>query len=854
MTGKIYFRPVIPILVSMILGLVCGSWLPDHKVYAYFVILVSAALILYFILQRKPPLILPVILFFAFGYLSLQPWAAPKFPSNHVVNFLDLQKWRIVGLIDENPITYKNRLKFILQIMTLGEDKDNNFSVTGKIGVTVRGNFPNLSIGDKVSFSGKLRSIRNFKNPGGFDYKKYMAFKKIWVTSYVRGKDLIVIKRNSTKGINKIIAHARSKISNLIDNTVEGDNGGVLKALIIGDRNSISENLKEAFKRAGVSHILAISGLHIGIIATVAFFFIKWILSYFKYFLWNALIIKVAAILSLFPVFIYGLLSGLSPSTQRAVIMVTVFLMSFLFEREHDPINTLAIAAMIILVAHPPSLFSISFQLSFIAVLAIIYGLSRIHTKSMIRKQGLFQLWGKAYLFLLTSLFAVLGTLPLLMLYFNQVSFIGLLANFLVVPLIGFIVVPLGLFSVLLYPVSVYGATWCINANSELLAKALDIVVWFSNLPFASIKTLTPTYFEICCYYLLGWTVLNLFGLHYENVGEKDNVFSGSDQIDKKLKLKGKLNNSRSKKVLAVAIVVIIACAADTCYWFYNRFWHDDLRITIIDVGQGSSVLVEMPEGFNLLIDGGGFSDNSFFDVGERVIAPLLWRKKIKTIDTVILSHPNSDHLNGLLYITENFNVKRVWANCDTVDTIGYRKFIEIIKKKAIHMPEFKDISRTQIINGAQLKILYPPDDYTDNKRKWSNLNNNSLVIKVKFGLKSFLFPGDIMNKAEKELVLISGDDLISTVLIAPHHGSKTSNSESFIDSVNPEIVIFSSDRRNKYRFPHSSVLKKYRERGCRILHTDSHGAVTIYSDGKSIEVSSTIAASHEFPVVPTEQ
>ncbi len=259
-------------------------------------------------------------------------------------------------------------------------------------------------------------------------------------------------------------------------------------------------------------------------------------------------------------------------------------------------------------------------------------------------------------------------------------------------------------------------------------------------------------------------------------------------------------------------------------------------------MGQGSSALVEMPEGFNLLIDGGGFSDNSVFDIGERVIAPLLWRKKIKTIDTIILSHPNSDHLNGLLYIAENFNVKRVWANCDIADTIGYRKFMEIIKKKAIHMPEFKDISRTHFINGAQLDFLYPPSDYMDNnKRTWSNLNNNSLVIKVEFGSKSFLFPGDIMTKAEKELVAISGDNLKSDILIAPHHGSKTSNSEFFIDSVNPEIVIFSSGWRNRYRFPQPSVLEKYKERGCRILRTDSHGAVTISTDGNSLEVLPTI-------------
>lgn len=627
MTSRIYSRPVIPMLVSMILGLACGSWLPGYEVCAYFIILICTGLIIYFILQRKTALILPVILFFAFGYISLQPWIAPKFPSNHITNFLDSQKRKIVGLIDENPIIYKDRLKFILQTKTLGEDKDKNFPVTGKILVTVRGNFPKIAVGDKVSFTGKIRSIRNFKNPGGFDYKKYMAFKKIWGTSYVQGEDL-VIKKHSKTGMGGAIEDFRSKISDLIDNTGKDDKKGVLKALIIGDRNSISKNLQEAFNRAGVGHILAISGLHIGIVATVAFFFFKWIFSYFKFLLWNALTLKVAAILSLFPVVIYGLLSGMSPSTQRAVIMVTVFLMTFLFEREHDPINTLAIAAMIILVVHPPSLFSISFQLSFIAVLAIIYGLSRIHVKSVIRKEGYFQVQKKVYLFLLTSLFAILGTLPLVMLYFNQISLVGFLANLLIIPIIGFVVVPLGLFSVLLYPATTYGATWCINASSELLAKALDIVMWFSNLPFASIKTVTPTYFEICCYYILGWAVLNLFGIYYENADKKNKLPGKADLINNKMELRKQSTAYRKKKVLFVAIVVIIAGVADTCYWLYNRFWHDDLRITVIDVGQGSSTLLEMPKGFNLLIDGGGFPDNSTFDAGERVVAPLLWRKK----------------------------------------------------------------------------------------------------------------------------------------------------------------------------------------------------------------------------------
>ncbi|MBU4420081.1 MAG: DUF4131 domain-containing protein [Proteobacteria bacterium] len=191
MTSRIYSRPVIPVLASMILGLAFGSWLPGYEVCAYFIILICTGLIIYFILQRKTALILPVILFFAFGYLSLQSWIAPKFPSNHIINFLDSQKRKIVGLIDENPIIYKDRLKFILQTKTLGEDKDKNFPVTGKILVTVRGNFPKIAVGDKVSFTGKIELTRISKIQEDLTIKNTWHLKRSGGLHMSRGKILL---------------------------------------------------------------------------------------------------------------------------------------------------------------------------------------------------------------------------------------------------------------------------------------------------------------------------------------------------------------------------------------------------------------------------------------------------------------------------------------------------------------------------------------------------------------------------------------------------------------------------------------------------------------------------------------
>lgn len=387
----------------------------------------------------------------------------------------------------------------------------------------------------------------------------------------------------------------------------------------------------------------------------------------------------------------------------------------------------------------------------------------------------------------------------------------GLFANVIVVPLIGFIVVPVGLLSVFLYPLTILGASYGLDICSLVLEQTLYIVNFFAELPFAAIKTITPTVVEICCFYVLFWAILNL--------------------------------KHRQKSVFLAAALSILVLSADTYYWLHHRFWHDDLRISIIDVGHGNASLLELPKGYTILIDGGGFSDNAVFDVGARIVAPFLWRRKIKTVDTMILSHPNSDHINGLIYIAENFHVKNVWTNNQGSKNVGYQDFLRVIKKNRIHMPEYEEIFGRHRVNGVCLDIFYPPVDFIDRQKhdRWRDANNNSLVIKVTFGSKSVLFPGDIKARAEEALVAMAESQIDSTVLIAPHHGSKTSNSRLFIEKVCPETVIISSGWKGRFGFPHPSVLKRYRQKGCRVLGTSRHGAITLLTDGKTLSSKTTL-------------
>lgn len=261
-------RPVIYLLLALIVGILSGSAFPDHRILTGFVILICVSFIVRWLIQKKPAFLWLVLFCFAWGYFSVQPFASPRFPPNHVINFTDKYKWLIIGVIDEKPIKSENRLKFNLEVETLGS---NRTPVTGKIRVSTSGNVPELSRGDKISFVAMVKSIRNFGNPGGFDYERYMAFKRVWATAYVHESyGIDILEKGPEKGR---LEDFRGKISALIDETKPGKHIGILKAMIIGDKGEISQSLREDFSRAGIAHLLAISGLHIGIIAGLAFIF-----------------------------------------------------------------------------------------------------------------------------------------------------------------------------------------------------------------------------------------------------------------------------------------------------------------------------------------------------------------------------------------------------------------------------------------------------------------------------------------------------------------------------------------------------------------------------------------------------
>ncbi|MFH0998197.1 MAG: DNA internalization-related competence protein ComEC/Rec2 [Pseudomonadota bacterium] len=823
-----YSRPLAALLGGLMAGILVGSEAPDHWMWVWPVVLVGISGISYGIIRSSPIWLAPLILFVAAGYISIQPWVTTQLPDHHISHFITASSWNISGILDAPAWIDNQRQKFDLTVETL--ERDNSIiPVTGKLRVTLEGEPLDLNMGDRIRFTGRISPLRNFQNPGGFDYRQFMAFNGIYGSAFVQSSE---IKQAAPHrgGFLQWVYRIRKTISRTLDDIGEADERAVLKALLIGERSDVSDRITENFSKTGVIHLLSISGLHVGIVAMTSFFIFRWTFSWFPFFLWRAWTRKSAAILSMVPVLVYGLISGMSPSTQRSVIMIIIFLMTFLIHKEHESINTLATAAILILMVHPPSLFAISFQLSFASVFAILYFLPRFWQPdddvSDIRKR----IKNYVYSSLWVTLSATLGVQPLVMVYFNQISLISPVANFILIPIVGFGVVPLGLVCAGISLISPIASLWGLQLCAAILKLSLNIADFFAALPFSAIKTITPSLLEVICVYMLLLTLMTL---------KKKPVLDS--QLLRALSIRNKESLSAGVKnmlrVLSVASAIVLGL--DALYWGYQRFFRSDFRVTVLDVGQGTASLLEFPKGPVMLIDAGGFSGFSAFDMGKMVVAPLLWRKKIRSVDIIVLSHANSDHVNGMIYIAGHFHVKAFWTNTEPEDSAGYRRFMDVLLEQSLFAADFKTFPRHHEINGVSLDIVNPPPDFLERRQMetWRDINNNSLVVHARFGNVTLLFPGDIKSGAEKEMVARYGDRLQSRVLVAPHHGSKSSSSAVFVETIQPRIVIFTTGLNNRFNFPYPSVIKRYGDMGATLLNTATHGAIQICTDGNALTI-----------------
>lgn len=856
-------RPIIPLLAALVSGITCSSIFPIPDLPVQVCLIVSILLILVGFSKKWNHVCRFAILFslFALGILEMNLSLHLHVGSEHITNHLGDEKIMVEGVVCESPQVSSEKTELIIRasrILINGQYQ----SVSGCLLLTIREPDP-FRYGDVIRFQSKLRLPHNFHNPGGFDYERYLRFRGILVRGFINDRrDIVIMRRDMGNPFRNRLEQFRDFIRETIMTSAPGTEGAIIRAMILGDQKEIPKEVMEKFNRTGTTHIIAISGFNIGIVAVFSLFLVRLFLKSSEYILLRWDITRISTLCSILIIILYTFIAGLGISVIRASIMVVLFMFAILINRERDLYNTLAAAAFCILILTPYSLFDVSFQLSFMAVASLLFLTpkltallppSPVKVSSTMRYEFMGHLqWAlrSIGIFFFASLCATLGTLPLILLYFNRLSLVTLAANFVVVPILGIIAIPFCLLIVLTAPISTSIADIIIRVSACLVRVSLSLVDWFSALPWSSVYVTTPTLLEIAAFYLL-----------LGSVGYWLDQWIGRQEIPSPKKL-------LSWKIIPVCLIFFFIGNAIQLH--LRGLQQGILSLTAIDVGQGSATLIRFPGGKRLLVDGGGFFDDTF-DVGKYVLAPFLWHERIDRVDAVALTHPHPDHLQGLLFILENFHVREVWTNGRAVDLPLYRSFCDIVRERGITLKVLSDRSPDIETSGVTIRILNPPSpapiapdrgaghsvpaDYhayhaadrdelsrgphTIGKRSayLDEINDGSLVMKLSFGRRSFFLPGDISETSERRLVR-SGADLNSDVLFVAHHGGVHSSTMPFIEKVKPEIAIVSCGFKNVFRFPHADVIGRLERMQSRVYRTDRNGAITVMTDGNDLRTS----------------
>ena len=645
--------------------------------------------------------------------------------------------------------------------------------------------YDNLNSGNKIYLTGSYQKGRERRNPGEFNYDKYLKSNGITGLFIAYQTDSINILSNQNNIFKTLLHSVRKEIDKTIHDLHTPQTAGLLRGLILADRSEIDYETKNEFINSGVVHILAVSGLHVGYVLIIFIF------------IFGRFGIYLRSILTILGLLAFMFLTGVPPSVFRATLMAVVIIKSFLSNRSTNIINSISIAAFVILIINPNEIYNPGFQLSFSAVLAI--GVLYPHFQKMIFKLHLKHKWLEyILLFFGVSLSAQIGTLPFTLAYFSKLSVVALFANLLVIPAVGviigiaFITIFVGSFS---YGLAIYFAA----ANDLFSGWMIAFIKYTGSLDYSFLWIRNYSLYDAIIFYV--GLIMILFTL-----------------------------NKTRKSFLKIFFVLILISTIFVYSQFDNKELLKENKLTVfmIDVGQGDAFLLKFPNGKTALIDAG--EANPFIDNGERVIIPLLDYLGIGKIDHGFISHLDLDHYGGFVSLIYNKRINEVYRPLpdSSSKSIRLEKFLKDIKiKTAIYDKKSFDVGNA--------KIYFLNDPYNYFYKSFSS-NNKSGVVKIVYGKTSFLFVGDCEHPAEYYLASNFGNMLDSDVLKVGHHGSSTGSSEAFLNLVSPDISLVSAGIKNKFNHPAESVINSLHEINSKIYRTDHLGAVLLESDGINIK------------------
>ncbi len=635
------------------------------------------------------------------------------------------------------------------------------------INIKMSQDIPSMKYGDSLYIEGEFKQPEEARNYKGYNYKQYLKTKKIIGT--VELEKAKILKSSNGSFIHNI----QKYIKDTINGTLTDEEGNLLLAILLGDKDKLSEDIQESFKTSNLSHMLAVSGAHV-----------SYIILGLTYVLQNSIIGKKnGKIVCIFFLLVFMAITNFTPSVTRACIMAILTLFSSIIYRKSDVYTNISVAALITLIFNPYSLLDLGFQLSYGGTIGIIIFIKRIQEKKSNSK-----VINYIKQMALVSIYANIIIIPIMMYHFNTVSFTFIISNIMASPILGIIVITGFLFiiaSITVKPLTRLIAIF-IKPILSILIKISQIC---SKLPFSNILVVTPYMFNVISYYAI---ILYC--------------------------IKSKKNN-KCKIIICLLIVLILIN-------FIIYIFPQKLRIFFIDVGQGDSTLIITPDKKTVLIDGGG-SDS--FDVGEKVLLPYLLDRRILKIDYVLISHFDTDHCGGILTIMEKVKVKNIIISEQAEHSENYERFKKLMIHKKIRLIEVKKGDKIKIGRYSEFKILFP----TSRLLSENPLNNNSIVAQFNYNNFKMLFTGDIEKLAEQQILKAEKAEIRADILKVAHHGSKTSSIPEFIKAVKPKIALIGVGKNNTFGHPNQQTIKNLENIKCRIYRTDLQGEIIIKIDQK---------------------
>ena len=777
------------IVIAWIIGIILGLYLQIS--IASFVLFISLILLIFIIFEKKilkfikskkikayysvlnvhiKILIFLIILIVAFAQIKYYEGIF----ENKYKNIKESDEISIIGTIVSDPQEKEYKTKYILKIDTINSNK--KYKNTKVILYTKKGK-ETLKYGDKIELVGNFKLAQERRNPGGFDYRFYLKTKKIY--GIVTTKNTKKLKENNVNIISMIANKTANVIKNQSKKLLKNKEACLLIGLLIGDTDEIDEETKEDFRNSNLTHMLAVSGLHVSYVLLG----VNYIITKVK------IHKKLSKIIVMLLILFFILVTGATPSVLRAGTMTIYLIIGGIFYRRISVFSSLNLSLLVIIIMNPYCLFDVGLQLSYAGTIGIVYLYPIIKEK----------IYNKANSILIT-ISANIVIIPIMLYNFNTISLTFFISNLLAGPIIGIIII-LGfsiiIISLIFFPI----ANIFSKILNLLIILFLNTAKACANLPFSKIFIITPTLKYIFLYYCL---------LVFIIIKERTQI---------------RINIKLRNKVIAILIILVIINPIK----YFSNIKQSNLKIYFVDVGQGDSTCIVTPKNKVILIDGGGNSKDENYDIGKQTLLPYLLDKKINKIDYCIVSHFDSDHCGGLMYILKNLKVKNIIIGKQYEEYENYKEFIKIAKDKKINIRVVEAGEKITIEKNLYIDVLWPI-----NREKMviqNAINNNSLVFKLRYINFSMLFTGDIEEIAEKEILDNYKENtelLKSTILKVAHHGSKTSSTKEFINIVKPKYAVIGVGKDNKFGHPSNVTIENLKTINTEIYRTDEMGEISI--------------------------